>query len=74
MLTVPSVKRLSPEGIEFIEYLGDDIQDDVFHAILRKFHKKFVLLNDTMEMIQQTKGLTELCSSLKRFFDAVCGN
>lgn len=71
VLTVPSIKRLSPEGIEFIEYLGDDIQDDVFRALLQKLHRKFVLLNDAMDMIHQRKGLDELRLALRRFFDAV---
>ncbi len=71
VLTIPSIKRLSPEGVEFIEYLGDDVQDEVFMSLLQKLHRKFVLLNDSMEAIEQTKGLDELRSSLKIFFDSV---
>ncbi|ODM98459.1 Vacuolar fusion protein CCZ1 [Orchesella cincta] len=73
VLTIPSVKKHSPDGVEFIEYLGDEVQDDVFRAILEKLYRKFVLLNDTMEGIYKTSGLEDLCSRLKKFFDASIG-
>lgn len=57
--------------MEFIEYLGDDVQDEVFMSLLQKLHRKFILLNDAMEAIEQTKGLDELRSCLKVFFDSV---
>lgn len=71
VLRIPIVRRLSPDGVEFIEYLSDEVQDEVFQAMLNKLYKKFVLLNDTFENICEQSGQEEIRARLKRFYDAV---
>ncbi|OXA56758.1 vacuolar fusion protein CCZ1 homolog [Folsomia candida] len=69
VLSVPSVVKSSPDGVECVEYLDDQIQDTVFHAILKRLYEKFVLLNDKFETMVQEIGLVELRTRLKKCYD-----
>lgn len=65
--------KSSPDGVECVEYLDDQIQDTVFHAILKRLYEKFVLLNDKFETMVQEIGLVELRTRLKKCYDIVRG-
>jgi hypothetical protein len=71
VLTIPSVVKISPEGIECIEYLNDEVQDNVFRAVLARLYDKFILLNDKLEILVQQKGIPELKLRLKKCYGSV---
>jgi len=63
--------KTSPDGVDFIEYLSDEIQENVFHAILTKLYQKFVLLNEKITTMYKVRGMSCLRDRLKKHFDLV---
>ena len=68
---MPSSTKVTPEGLEMIEYQSDSIQDNVYQALLKQLHGKFVFLHDTLEQFVAKNGLGQLRIKLGRFMDSV---
>jgi len=65
VLSIPSVEKTSPEGIEITEYQNDQVQDNVFQSLLAKMYEKFVLLNGRLVNIEKI----DLKRRLEKFID-----
>jgi hypothetical protein len=63
--------KLSPEGIEMTDYHNDQVQDNVFQAVILRLYQKFTLLNEKLGTIFKVNGLPSLKAALARSFDAV---
>jgi len=71
VLSVPSVIRQSPDGVELIDYLDDQVQTNVFHAVLLKLYRKFALRYDKLETVLRLNGIEEMKEALRKSFQTV---
>jgi hypothetical protein len=71
-VNIPFVIRVK-DGAEYLEYQSDDVQDNVYLAVLQQSYKMFRLFKGSFTAILRSNGadVTQLKQKLDHFFSRV---
>jgi hypothetical protein len=71
-VSIPFVTKVK-DGTEYLEYQSDDVQDNVYLAVLRQSYQMFRLFKGSFTAILSSKGgdVTHLKQKLDHFFSRV---